>query len=445
MSNKPSSYPVSSQIPPMHRWGGRLGSMPELPIHALGDVYEVEGSGTVTALPAWPKGPPVLLRFVGTPTFKNSSRLQVQGGADFTFAVGDCALMLPLGDGAWQCFVFPANTAVAYAVSYGAPQSLTATQQNQARANIGVPLIGMANGKIIESHASGAASYALKTLAGNDPSAADPVTIYFADGTSIQQTTACSCGLSSGSTVGAPSALAFRLWFVLINDAGTLRLGVRNCSDANGIYGFPGNGVMTSTAEGGAGGATSAGVTYTGTAVAGKPFVIAAFADYEAGLATAGTWNASPTRILSWFPGMPKPGDVIKSKSGSSAVGTANSTTSYVLSGVSVSMALDSPCNIAALEIGGMAAMADPTGFGYVGVIRGGNLIGFDLILGGGSAAQLQWNARHSASEKPNSTALLTWAVGVKAFTSGKAITYPSTVSSAVADSGWITVSEVMV
>jgi hypothetical protein len=313
-----------------------------------------------------------------------------------------------------------------------------------SRANLGVPSIGMANGKIAESHAANAATFAVKTLAGTDPSGADPVTVYFGDGSVIKLTAALSIVVSSGSTLGATSAIAFRLWFALVNDAGTLRMAVRNCSDANGVYGFPGHGVISSTAEGGAGAADSAGVTYTGTAVSAKQFAIAGFADYESGLATAGTWDASPTRVQQYFPGLPRPGDTIQSKSGSSPTGTTNSTTVYVTSAVSVTMTLGSPCNIAALEFGGMATMADATGFGYVGVIRSGNLIGFDLVMGGGTAAQSIWNVRQSASEKPNSVAALTWAVGCKAFTSGKSITYPSTVAFAAADSGWITVSEIM-
>jgi hypothetical protein len=108
--------------------------------------------------------------------------------------------------------------------------------------------------------------------------------------------------------MGVTSGVPFRLWFALINDAGTFRLGVRNCSDSNNIYSFPGDGILSSTIITTP---NAAGVTYTGTAVTSKQFVIAGFSDYDSGLATAGTWAASPTRIQLFGPHIKKPGDVI--------------------------------------------------------------------------------------------------------------------------------------
>jgi uncharacterized protein DUF2793 len=176
----------------------------------------------------------------------------------------------------------------------------------------GVPSVAVINGKIVESHAGNAATFALKTLAGADPSSGDPVTVIFPDGTTRSITAALSVTLSSGSTAGFTSGAAGRLWFVLFDDAGTIRLGVRNCSDGSNVYGFAANGIGSSTAEGGAGGADSAGVTYTGTAVASKPFVIVALAEYDSGLTTAGTWDASPSRISLVGPGTKLPGAAVQ-------------------------------------------------------------------------------------------------------------------------------------
>ncbi|WP_315701852.1 MULTISPECIES: hypothetical protein [unclassified Bradyrhizobium] len=102
MSNKPSSYPLASNPAPLHRFGGVLASTPELAIHALGDVYAVEGTGTVRNLPASPKGPPILLIFVGTPTFAHSLKLLMPGAQPYTFSPGDSCWVLPLGDGVWR-------------------------------------------------------------------------------------------------------------------------------------------------------------------------------------------------------------------------------------------------------------------------------------------------------------------------------------------------------
>jgi hypothetical protein len=102
MTNQVSSFPAQSNPPPLRRHGGRLPSTPELAIHPLGDNYLVEGAGSVTALPSWPKGPPILLHFVGTVTFVASWRLLMPGGQNYTFASGDTAWLLPLGDVVWR-------------------------------------------------------------------------------------------------------------------------------------------------------------------------------------------------------------------------------------------------------------------------------------------------------------------------------------------------------
>ncbi|UFZ05445.1 hypothetical protein LQG66_03775 [Bradyrhizobium ontarionense] len=102
MSNRASSFPATPQIPPLHRYGGVLASTPELAIHALGDAYWVEGTGTVRGLPGWPKGPPIHLYLVGRPTFLSSSKLLMPGGQNYTFSPGDSCWALPLGDGAWR-------------------------------------------------------------------------------------------------------------------------------------------------------------------------------------------------------------------------------------------------------------------------------------------------------------------------------------------------------
>jgi hypothetical protein len=46
--------------------------------------------------------------------------------------------------------------------------------------------------------------------------------------------------------------------------------------------------------------------------VSAKPYLIAAFADYDSGLATAGTWNASPNRIVQFGSGIRRPGELIQ-------------------------------------------------------------------------------------------------------------------------------------
>jgi hypothetical protein len=200
-------------------------------------------------------------------------------------------------------------------LAYNAQQSLTQPQQGVALRNIGAAQFNLVNGKIAESHSANAVTYAVKGLDGNDPSTTNPVTVIFGDGTKRTITSALSLTVSSGSTLNAADGVPFNVWIVLIDDAGTLRLGVQQCVNGTSfrVLGFPGTGVLSSTAEGGAGGADSPGITYTASAVSSKQFVVVGVAEYDNGLTTAGTWDASPSRIQLFGPGMKMPGDIIQS------------------------------------------------------------------------------------------------------------------------------------
>ena len=73
-------------------------------------------------------------------------------------------------------------------------------------------------------------------------------------------------------------------------------------------------------------GSTSAAVTYTNVAVSSDPFVILGYADYDSGLATAGTWNASPSRIVMFDSNVSLPGTVIQSARTQTATSSTGTT-----------------------------------------------------------------------------------------------------------------------
>lgn len=189
---------------------------------------------------------------------------------------------------------------------------------------------GLANGKLVPTVATNALTIAIKTANGNDPSASDPVWVAFRNVTlaagnyQIRQITAAtSLVISSGSTLGALNATPFRIWIVLIDDAGTLRLAAQNCSSALASYALAEYGVINATAEGGAGAADSIGVAYAGAAVSAKPFRILGYLEWTSGLAAAGTWSAAPDGVQLFGPGIKKPGDIVQQAlSRSSAVAT---------------------------------------------------------------------------------------------------------------------------
>lgn len=181
--------------------------------------------------------------------------------------------------------------------------------------------------------AANALTLAIKDAAGSDPSSTSPVLIPFRSSTAstgtvtwLALTTGYSITISSGSTMGFASTTPGRLWLVGFNDGGTFRLGLVNCFTTTGIYPLAEYNLLSSTAEGGAGGADSAGVIYTGTAVSSKAFRVLGYCEYVSGLATAGTWNAAPDIIQVAGPGTKMPGTPVQTQSSvSSAVATGNS------------------------------------------------------------------------------------------------------------------------
>jgi hypothetical protein len=192
--------------------------------------------------------------------------------------------------------------------------------------NMGFSLV---NGYLDFSVAASALTVAIKGFDGNDPSATNPVYVLFRSATAAtgsltlrKLTAATSVVVSSGSTLGATNSVAFRVWVVGYDDAGTFRLAVINCvstaagagagRDVTGIYPLSGWGIASSTAEGGAGAADSSQIFYTGTAVSSKAYVTLGYATWESGLAAVGTWSAGPTRAQLWGPTVPLPGQVIQ-------------------------------------------------------------------------------------------------------------------------------------
>lgn len=227
---------------------------------------------------------------------------------------GDSSKFLK-GDGTWTAIAGGGDMLAANNLSDVANVDLS--RGNLAILNVG-PDFGLA-----ASVAANALTVALKRPDGADASATSPMHFSFRSATAATGTpqsrtlsAALSLTVSSGSTLGAVSAASFRLWIVLFDDAGTLRLGVIKplveTADNPRIATLDDSLLVSSTAEGGAGAADSAGVFYTGSAVTTKPYIILGYLDWDSGLTTAGTWDAGPTRIRLFGPGVKKPNDIVQ-------------------------------------------------------------------------------------------------------------------------------------
>ena len=175
----------------------------------------------------------------------------------------------------------------------------------------------LSNLTIEATRAGNAETIAIKTAAGADPAPSDPITLSFRSATPGASTfdvltlsAPLSIVVSAGSTLGAEANAPFNLWLVAFNDAGTIRLGVIKCATPGGVFALQDNALASSTAEGGAGAADSAGVFYTGAAVAAKAMRVLGLLEYT--LATPGTWDTAPAIVRIHSPGQRLPGELVQ-------------------------------------------------------------------------------------------------------------------------------------
>lgn len=103
---------------------------------------------------------------------------------------------------------------------------------------------------------------------------------------------AISVVVSSGSTLETINAKQSRLVVIAIDNAGTVELAVVNIAGGNNLDEAT---LISTTAEGGAGGADSNDVIYSTTARTNVPFRVVGFV--ESTQATAGTWATAPSTI----------------------------------------------------------------------------------------------------------------------------------------------------
>jgi hypothetical protein len=233
------------------------------------------------------------------PALDNDGNALVTGVIYFNTTVNEFRVWT---GGVWQSLITPADASVTTAkiadsnvtTSKLADDVLTAAKL--ADSALGFSMI---NGKIVGSVAANALTIAVKTLAGNDPSSSDPVLVLFrnstlTDGsyTAVSITSATTLVVSSGSTLGTLANILANLVVLLINNAGTAELAISNL--AGGVN-LDGTGIVSTTAEGGAGAADSATVVYSTTArsnVAYRPVAL-----MEITQVTPGTWATAHTKL----------------------------------------------------------------------------------------------------------------------------------------------------
>jgi hypothetical protein len=282
------------------------------------------------------------------------------------------------------------------------------TAANLAASAIGCPV----NLGLVSSVGSNALTVAIKGEDGTDPSATNVVKIPFQDQAGnydvLSITAATSIVVSSGSTLGTANGVARRLWIVGFNDSGTFRLGIVNCYISIGnIFALVPYNTYSSTAEGGAGAADSAGVIYTGTAVTTKPMVILGFA--EATEATAGTWATAPSRTMIWKPFMKLPGNTVRPWFAQKTDTQQQTTETFTdITGLSIAATPTSDCNVFEVQAIVQYGAASGTNYPTFRLMRDAVPIGIGDLAGSRLQASIGTGAIVSPATMATGTTL-TW------------------------------------
>jgi hypothetical protein len=274
---------------------------------------------------------------------------------------------------------------------------------------------------------------AVKTWAGNDPSATEPVYITFRSDTAAtgsmtrrKLTAATSIAINNTALLGTINTTAFRLWCVAFDDGGTVRLGVINClataTTVPNIYPLAGFGIASSTQE--ADGADSAHVFYTdAAAVTSKAYAVLGYATWETGLATAGTWSAGPTRKQLFGPGVPMPGAEIQRVIDVDSTQRTTTSGTFVTTELALSITPNSAANLIELEASTSAyveATTDVNAAGEFQIARGaatGTSLALRRIFIQGDGSAFNWAATsvmHLLAHDTNQPGATTYTVGMR-------------------------------
>ena len=264
------------------------------------DTITAAGSPTVTAYAAGQS-----FRFVSAGANTGAATINIDSlGAKSITKNGSTALSA--GD-------IPSG-ALVQVVYDGTRFQLSGTLPVVTTSTVTVPRL-LQNVSLAVSLSGNAATIALKDASGADPSASSAAVIGFRNATlttgtasQVSVTAATSTVISSGSTGGTTSAVPSRIWIGAILNAGAVELAWFNALSGTNIAPINEGGLITTTAEGGAGAADSAQVWYSTTARSNVPVTIIGY--FDSTQATAGTWATSVTSIV--VNPRYRPGDIIQ-------------------------------------------------------------------------------------------------------------------------------------
>jgi hypothetical protein len=250
----------------------------------LSNFLRVTGTTGISSFGTNYNGPRFLI-FSGVVILTHSATLVLPGGANITTAANDSLIAIPISGG-WQV--------VAYQRANGMPVSTTGLAASGANNDI-TSLAGLTSPirqvREIQPISASVSGNALTI-------SASALSLEFRSATlgsgtvSFVQGTPANLVISSGSTLGTINATQSRIVVLALNNAGTIELAAVNIAGGNDLSE---TGLISTTAEGGAGAADSASVIYSTTARASVPYRVIGY--IESTQATAGTWATAPSTI----------------------------------------------------------------------------------------------------------------------------------------------------
>lgn len=291
-----------------------------------------------------------IVRFPVSKTLKhNATSLVLIGAADRVTAAGDQGVYMSDATGNWRELAYQRadGSPTGVLLDANVPTALITPRMLAAAAV--AQGVYMLNGTIAKSRTGNAETWALKTLAGTDPTAADPVWLTFPNQTggytSVKQTAALSLTASSGSTLGAVNGVPFCVVHTLHYDGAAVHMGAIQCkTSALDILGLDAFGNGDTTAEGGAGAADSAQVFYTDSALVAKDWIIIGRSSYS--LAAVGTWGTAPTKTQLAGPSFVLPGRSFGDKYVELTASGSTVSTSFADTGLTFDMTLRDAANV---------------------------------------------------------------------------------------------------
>jgi len=258
----------------------------------LTSFLNVTGTTTITSFGTNYNGPRYL-KFAGALTLTHSSSLVLPASTNITTAAGDVAIVMPISGG-WQVAAYQRAAGLPVFPGPLSTSGITGAAESGAKSSI-TSLTGLtspvAEIRQIQPISASVSANAL-TISASALSLEFRSATLTSGAVSFVEGTPSNLVISSGSTLGTVSGQQSRIVVLAINNAGSIELAAVNLSGGNDLSE---TGLISTTAEGGAGAADSASTVYSTTARTNVSYRVIGY--IESTQATAGTWATAPSTI----------------------------------------------------------------------------------------------------------------------------------------------------